>query len=162
MLVDSDELATSNLLDYIRQSGLDINAILAGWGAPHVDVFNRAAPLEEIAHLMAGLYRGDFISSQARQIVLGWMAEYTPNDDTRLGVLLPLLSDGAEFYNKRGTITEERLVVGDAAIAVWPSENGRRAYVIVIFGYPGETPTNDLKLVAAIEQAARVFWEFAR
>lgn len=162
MLVDSDEKATTELLDYIRQSGLDINAILANWGAPHVDVFNRAAPLEEIAHLMAGLYQGDFISSQARQIILGWMAEHTPSDDTRLGVLLSLLPEGAEFYNKRGTITDERLVVGDAAIAVWPSENGRRAYAIVIFGYPGETPTNDLKLVAAIEQAARAFWEFAK
>ena len=129
MLVDSDELATSNLLDYIRQSGLDINATLSRWGAPHVNVFNRAAPLEEIAHLMAGLYQGDFISSQARHIILDWMAEYTPSDDTRLGVLTSLLPAGGEFYNKRGTLTDERLIVGDAAIIVWPSENGTRAYV---------------------------------
>lgn len=162
MLVDSDELATSNLLDYIRQSGLDVTATLAGWGAPHVDVFKRAAPLEEIAHLMAGLYQGDFISSQARQIILGWMAEHTPSDDTRLGVLLSLLPEGAEFYNKRGTLTDERLIVGDAAIIIWPSQNGTRAYVVVIFGYPGDIPTTDLKLVAGIEQAARAFWDFAK
>lgn len=162
MLVISDEAATTNLLDYIRQSDLDINATLANWGAPHVDVFNRAAPLDEIATLFAGLYKGDLISPEARRIILDLMAERTPNDDTRLGVLASLLPEGGEFYNKRGTITAERLVVGDAAIVAWPSENGTRAYVIVIFGYPGEIPTNDLKLAAAIEQAARAFWDFAK
>jgi hypothetical protein len=162
MLVDSDELATTDLLDYIRQSGLDINATLSKWGAARVDVFNRTAPLEEVATLFAGLYNGDLISPEARRIILGLMTEHTPNDDTRLGVLSSLLPAGGEFYNKRGTITDERLVVGDAAIVVWPSENGKRAYVIVIFGYPGETPTTDLKLVAAIEQAALAFWDFAK
>ena len=34
--------------------------------------------------------------------------------------------------------------------------------LIIIFGYPGEIPTTDLKLVAAIEQAARAFWDFAK
>ena len=90
------------------------------------------------------------------------MAEYTPNDDTRLGVLKPRLSRDAEYYNKRGTITAERLIVGNSAILAWTSDEGRRAYVIVIFGYPGKIPTNDLKLVAGIEQAALAFWEFAR
>lgn len=162
MLVDSDELATTDLLTYIRQSGLDINATLIAWGGAHVDVFKRTAPLQEIAALFAGLYNGDLVSPEARRIILNLMTEHTPNDDTRLGVLMSLLPDGAEFYNKRGTLTEERLIVGDAAIATWPSENGKHAYVIVIFGYPGEIPTTDLKLVAGIEQAARAFWDFAK
>ncbi len=162
MLVISDEKATTDLLAYIRQSGLDIPATLSEWGAAHVDVFNRTAPLEEIASLLAGLYQGQLVPPEARRIILDLMAERTPNDDTRLGVLTSLLPAGAEFYNKRGTITAERLVVGDAAIVAWPSENGTRAYVIVIFGYPGKIPTNDLKLVAGIEQAALAFWDFAK
>jgi hypothetical protein len=162
MLVDSDELATTDLLDYIRQSGLDINATLSDWGAAHVDVFNRTAPLEEIATLFAGLYKGDLVSPEAQRILLDLMAEHTPNDITRLGVLSSLLPAGGEFYNKRGTLTDERLILGDAAILAWPSASGPRAYVIVIFGYPGETPTTDLKLVVAIEQAARAFWDFAK
>ena len=162
MLVDSDEKATTEMLDYIRQSGLDIQTTLSDWGAAHMDVFNRTAPLEEIASLLAGLYQGKLVPPEARRIILDLMAERTPNDDTRLGVLSSLLPDGAEFYNKRGTITAERLVVGDAAILAWPSENGTRAYVIVIFGYPGKIPTNDLKLVAGIEQAALAFWDFAK
>jgi hypothetical protein len=73
--------------------------------------------------------------------------------------LRPLLPADGKFYNKRGSITDERLVIGEAAIVTWDS----KAYVIVIFGYPGrETPTNDLKLVAAIEQSALAFWEFAK
>ncbi len=162
MLVDSDEKATGELLTYIRRSGLDIKGTLSEWGAPDVDVFNRTAPLEEIAQLFAGLYRGNLISPEARQMILDWMGEYTPSDDTRIGVLKPRLPDGAEYYNKRGTITEERLVVGDAAIIAWHSGEGERVYVIVIFGYPGAIPTNDLKLAAGIEQAALAFWEFAK
>lgn len=158
MLVDSDEKATESLLEYIRFSGFNISSALAEWGAPNVNVFRRTAPLDEIAYLLAGLYQGDFISPQARQMILDWMSEYTPNDDTRLGVLRSLFPADGKLYNKRGSITDGRLVIGDAAIVTWDS----RAYVILIFSYPGETPTNDLKLVAAIEQSALAFWEFAK
>jgi hypothetical protein len=158
MLVDSDEKATEDLLEYIRFSGLNISSALADWGAPNVNVFRRTAPLDEIAHLFAGLYEGDFIEPQARQMILDWMSEYTPNDDTRLGVIKSVLPADGKFYNKRGTITNERLVIGDAAIVTWDS----KVYVILIFGYPGEVPTNDLKLAAAIEQSALAFLEFAK
>lgn len=158
MLVDSDEKATEDLLEYIRFSGFNISPTLTEWGAPNVNVYRRTAPLDEIARLFAGLYDGEFIQPQARQMILDWMSEYTPNDDTRLGVLRSLLPADGKFYNKRGSITDERLVIGDAAIVTWDS----RAYVIVIFGYPGESPTNDLKLVAAIEQSALAFWDFAK
>ncbi|MBI5933328.1 MAG: serine hydrolase [Chloroflexi bacterium] len=159
MLVDSDEKATEDLLEYIRFSGFNISSTLAKWGAPNVNVYRRTAPLSEIAHLFAGLYQGDFIEPQAREMLLDWMSEYSPNDDTRLGVLRSLLPVDGKLYNKRGSITDGRLVIGDAAIVTWDS----RAYVILIFGYPGgETPTDDLKLVAAIEQSALAFWEFAK
>ncbi|MBW7919805.1 MAG: serine hydrolase [Anaerolineales bacterium] len=158
MLVVSDEKATEDLLEYIRASRLNIPAMLDDWGAPNVNVSSRLAPLDEVARLLAGLYRGGFIQPQAREIILKFMSEYTPNDDTRLGVLRPLLPPDGKFYNKRGSITEGRLVIGDAAIVTWDS----RAYVIVIFGYPGAGTTNDVKLEQAIEEAARAFWEFAR
>ncbi|MBC6940478.1 MAG: hypothetical protein DWB59_10725, partial [Anaerolineae bacterium] len=70
----------------------------------------------------------------------------------------PLLPPDGKFYNKRGSITEGRLVIGDAAIVTWDL----RAYVIVIFGYPGAGTTNDVKLEQAIEEAARAFWDFAK
>jgi len=149
------------LLTTIRRSGLDIKATLAEWGAADMDIFNRTTPLEQLANLMTELYRGEFLSSEARRLILDWLAEYTPSDDTRLGILRSRLPAGAEFYNKRGSITEERLVIGDAGIFAWRAENGERAYVVVIFGYPGEVPTNDRKLVDGIETAALAFWEFA-
>ena len=66
MLVVSDEAATSNLLDYIRQSGLNIPTTLSDWDSPNVNVFNRAAPLDEIAHLLAGtLSRGFYFVTGA-------------------------------------------------------------------------------------------------
>ena len=66
----SDEKATGELLTAIRRSGLDIQGTLSDWGAPNLNVFNRTAPLEEIAHLLAGLYRGEFISPEAQAIIL--------------------------------------------------------------------------------------------
>ena len=159
MLVKSDEKATEDLLEYIRFSGFNISSTLAEWGAPNVNVYRRTAPLDEIVHLFAGLYQGEFIEPQARQMILDWMSEYTPNDDTRLGVLRPLLPADGKIYNKRGTITDERLIIGDAAIVTWNS----KAYVIIIFGYPGDgRTTNDIKLTEAIEQSALAFWEFAK
>ncbi|MFZ5855858.1 MAG: serine hydrolase [Chloroflexota bacterium] len=158
MLVDSDEKATEDLFEYVRQSGLNIPTTLSEWGAPNVNLSRRTAPLDEIAHLLAGLYQGEFLQPQGRQMILDWMSEYTPSDDSRLGVLRPLLPADGKLYNKRGTITDGRLVIGDAVIVTWDS----KAYVIVIFGYPGENPTNDLKLAAAIEQSALAFWDFAK
>jgi hypothetical protein len=162
MLVNSEEDATTSLLDYIRQSGINIPATLTTWGAPATDVFNRVSTVEEITVLLSGLYQGDILAPEARQIILDLMAEYTVNDDTRLGVLTPLLPEGGMLYLKRGTLTLERLIVGDAGVVTWPSANGTQAYVIVMFGYPGEIPTNDIKLAQGIEQAALVFWEFAK
>lgn len=158
MLVASDEQAAANLLEYIRTSGFNIPAALADWGVPNINVYHRTAPLNEIAHLFAGLYQGEFIQPHARQMILEWMSEYTPNDDTRLGVLRSLLPADGKFYNKRGTVTDVRLVIGDAAIVTWDS----KAYVLVIFGYPGENPATDVKLTTGIEQAARAFWDFAK
>ena len=89
------------------------------------------------------------------------MSAYTPNDDTRLGVLRTSLPAGAHFYNKRGTVTENVLIVGDAALLTWPQDGGEKVYVTVILSYPGDPPASDVKLVHGVETIARQFWNFA-
>ena len=161
MLVRSEEQATATLLTALRRSDLDVAGTLAAWGAPRTDVYTRYAPPEEIARLFVGLYRGAWLGPQARRLLLTWLSAYTPNDDTRFGVLRPLLPPGGMIFNKRGSLAAERLVVADAGLLVFPWAGEERVYAFALFGYGSEqAPTTYERLEAGLEQAARVFWAF--
>ena len=161
MLVDSEEAATGTLRTVITDSKLDVTTALQSWGAIHTDLSKRHSTPDDIARLYESLYFGKAITPEGRQIILDYMSAYTPNDDTRLGVLRPSLPSGAQFYNKRGTVTEGILVVGDAALFTWPQDGKEKVYVVVILSYPGDPPVSDVKLVHGIEAIARLFWNFA-
>jgi beta-lactamase class A len=161
MLVESEEDATGTLRTIIKDSKLDVNAALLSWGAIHTDLSKRRSTPDDIAALYESLYFGKAITPEGRQIILDLMSAYTPNDDTRLGVLRPSLPSGAKFYNKRGTVTEGVLIVGDAALLTWPQDGGEKVYVAIILSYPGDPPASDVKLVRGIETIARQFWNFA-
>ena len=88
------------------------------------------------------------------------MSAYTPNDETRLGMLRLFLPPGGKFYNKRGTITDGNLVIGDSALLTWNQNGQEKVYVIVIAGYNGQVPTTDVKLERGIQAVANLFWEF--
>ncbi len=156
MLVNSEEEATEELSAAIRKWGLDVPKTLTAWGAPNTDINLRTSTASELAGLLQGLYDGNLASPQAREIILPLMAEYTPNDETRLGKLAEFLP-GWQLYNKRGTVVEGLLVVGDAAILIPPQGEDGKSYVLVIMGYPGEVPTNDLLMVNTIESIAEAF-----
>jgi hypothetical protein len=156
MLVNSEEEASEELSAAIRKWRLDVPKTLTAWGAPNTDINLRTSSASELAGLLQGLYDGSLASPQAREIILPLMAEYTPNDETRLGKLTEFLP-GWQLYNKRGTVVEGLLVVGDAAILVPPQGEGGKIYVLVIMGYPGEIPTNDLLMVNTIEAIAEAF-----
>jgi beta-lactamase class A len=159
MLVESEEDATGIMMEIIADSNIDVPAILASWGAPDTDIHTRHSTPRDIARLYEELYFGNVIAPQSREVILNSLSAYTENDDTRLGVLRPFLSQGSEYYNKRGTVTQERLIVGDSALIAF---DANEVYVIVVVGYAGELPTTDVKLVQAIEAIARSFWDFIR
>lgn len=161
MLVDSEEAATRTLLRIITESQINVRVSLESWGAFNTDIGSRHSTPEDIATLFESLYFGRAITPEGRQIILDLMGAYTLNDDTRIGVLRSSLPPRTQFYNKRGTITEGRLIVGDAALLAWPQDGNEKVYVVVILGYPGELPTTDVKLVRGIEAIARLFWDFA-
>ena len=160
MLVNSEEDAATALVQATRRNGLNIEQTLTEWGTPYTDIDYRISTIVELARLYEGLYSGKFISPETRAIILDIIATYTPNDDTRLGAIRALLPEGSEFYNKRGTITEERLIIGDSAIISIPKPDGKKTYIVIMFGYPGEIPTTDLKLVHGIEKTANLFWDY--
>ncbi|MEW5941477.1 MAG: serine hydrolase [Chloroflexota bacterium] len=161
MLVESEEDATGTMKEIIYDSKIDVDGLLAKWGAPHTDLGNRHSTPRDIAALYETLYFGNVITPEGRAILLDLLAAYTPNDDIRLGVLRPSLPAGAEFYNKRGTVTKDRLIVGDSALLAWDSNGTRRVYVIVTLAYGAdERPTTNVRLDRGIEAIARLFWDF--
>ena len=161
MLVDSEEAATGTLRTVITDSKLDVTTALQSWGAIHTDLSKRHSTPDDIAKLYESLYFGKAINPEGRKIILDYMSAYTPNDDTRLGVLRTSLPVGAKFYNKRGTVVKGILVVGDAALLAWLQEGREKVYTVVILSYPGDPPVSDVKLVKGIEAIARLFWNFA-
>jgi beta-lactamase class A len=162
MLVKSEEKATDSLEKAILESNLDVQATLQAWGAQHTFIDIRQSTAREIAILFEGLYNGNLLKAISRQIILTHMAAYTPGDDLRLGTLRKYLPPGYPFYNKRGTITDDLLVVADAAIVRIPQKQGDMDYIIAAFGYQGEKPTTAAKLEAALGEISTLFWQFTR
>jgi hypothetical protein len=162
MLVNSEEDATSSLLTAIRDSRLDVDATLRAWGAAHTDIALRKSTAEDIAALVDGFYARDLLTPAAREVLLGYLAEYTPADETRLGVLRGALPCGGRFYNKRGTVTREYLLVADVAIIAFPSPAGERAYLLALFASPGQDGATYESLVQGTEALAPLFWQAIR
>jgi beta-lactamase class A len=161
MLVKSEEDAADTMKEIIDDSKIDVNSLLESWGAPHTDIGSRHSTPRDIASLYESLYFGDAITPQGRAIILDLLAAYTANDNIRFGVLRPSLPDGAEYYDKRGTITQDRLVVGDSALIAWETNGRRHVYVLVALAYGSDDrPTTNIKLDRGIEAIAHLFWDF--
>lgn len=161
MLANSEEDATSVLLQESRTRKLDTDETLKSWGVTKMDVDTRETTASQLEVLLEGLYSGKFISPEGRTLILNLMGSPAANDDTRLGILRSYLPEGGEFYEKRGTIVDEQLVVGDSAIVTLPESQGERGYVLVIVGSSDSASLGTGGMVKATEQMARAFWIFA-
>lgn len=157
MLVVSEEDAAQILEKWIDDQ-INVKDVFAKWGMLNTSFSPRRSTGEEIGRIFEGLYLGEWVTAEEREIILELMAEFTSNDNTRLGVIQDNLNPNDKFFNKRGSINRQGISVADAAIV----EIGGDAFILAIFGYPeyGEmAPTYD-ELEAAIEDAALVIWEY--
>lgn len=162
MLVNSEETATATMEQVLLDFRLDTLGVLQSWGAGHTYIAIRTSRAQEIGLLLEGLYGGQFITRQARQIILDHLAFYTPGDDTRLGVIRSFMPAGGAFYGKRGTLTAGLLVVADAAIVKLSTSQGDKTYVLAAFGYQGEERTTYNQLDHALGQIAERFWRYTQ
>jgi len=162
MVVDSEEPATDSLLRAIALNKLDVRKTLESWNIYNTDIIHRRSTVCDLKVVFEGIYAGTLLDAASRNILLDLMSVYTPNDETRLGILRHLLPDGYHFYNKRGTITAGVLVVADCALFTFSTAHGEKAYFIGAFGYPGPNQTIYEKLDQAIGDIAKAFWAYAR
>ncbi len=160
MLVESEEVATFSILDEAQRFGLGYTKTLQSWGFSRTDVLSRKSTPMEIGRLFEGLYQESFLSSEACQMILIYMSIYTPNDDLRLGQIRQYLPAGYNIYNKRGSLTENYLVVADAALIEVPTSDGPVTFVAEIFGYQGEKRVTYEKLEEAANAMAQAIGQF--
>jgi hypothetical protein len=161
MLVDSEEDSTARIVQNLRKNDLAIEKNLLGWGLTETKINGRISTASEVATIFEGLYAGKYVTPEARQMILGWLNQYTPADDTRIGILRQYLPDGFKIYNKRGTLIEPILVIADAAVVDVPTPIGHKTFVIATFGFQSDDhPTNDVKLSLATEEMSVAIWNF--
>jgi beta-lactamase class A len=161
MLVVSEEKATESILKALQLAREDLNKDLNEWGTDTIDVTKRIASAHDMAILFEGLY-GNFLSDEARQFILDALKVYTPGDDTRWGAIRKKLPEGYQFFNKRGTITNDFLVVADWAIVECPTSAGKKTFILGAFGFQGDQKTTYEELVETIEEMAGKFWKYVQ
>ena len=154
MLVKSEEDATEILDEYIRAT-INVPIQLAEWDLTSLDLVSRRYTPTGIAAIFENLYLGKYVNPTAREILLEYLNEYTPNDDLRIGVLLNLLPTDHKIYNKRGSLLTP-YVVADCAIIENP--NGTD-YLLIQFAYNSEPKTTYEALEAAQADIALAFWD---
>ena len=158
MLVKSEEPAADSLQKWVEER-VSPEDVLKSWGLEHTRLTPRRSTLAELAMLLEGIWTGRWISAPARDILLGLMAEYTPNDDLRLGVARGCQAQDERFYNKRGTLTDDVLIVGDVALI----ERGGKWYFAGVFAYQmpeGLPQTTYETLEAGMADFGGLFCEF--
>ena len=161
MLVYSDEDFAEILIEAINGDGLYTSMALQEWGL-EISIYSRVASAADIVRLWQGLYMGEYISAEGRSLLLDLLSEVTDNDATRLGTICAEFSSDCTFYNKRGTITSEILVVADSALITMQTDVGEQAYLITLIGSRGRGPTNYYQLNDAIAEVGQIFADYLR
>ncbi len=155
MLVKSEEDATDILFEYIGDY-VNSPVQLREWQLEGIDLDARRYTADGIASLFERLYQGEFVSPTARILILGYLSEYTPNDDTRIGTLTSVIPESFRIYNKRGSLLTP-YVVADSAILENPDGTD---YIITIFAYNSEPKTTYEILDQAVGEISLAFWDY--
>jgi beta-lactamase class A len=155
MMVQSEEDATKVIADYIDEY-LNVPAQLRDWQLDDIDLEARRYSAAGVASLFERLYQGEFVSPTAQRLILGYLSEYTPNDETRIGTLRNVIPENYQIYNKRGSLLTP-YVVGDSAIIENPEGPD---YILTIFAYNSEPKTTYEILDQAVGEIALAFWEY--
>ena len=158
MLVNSEEPATGAIYRITQKNGLDFTSTLENWGVEDVNIPYRKTTLHDLSLLLEGLYLHELVSNEASNLLLTLMSEYTENDDQRTGVLKEDFPE-AKIYNKRGTLTDQFLVIGDVAII----EVNEKVYLVMIVGSQDKSlSVNNADLANTIEDIVRDFGAYLK
>lgn len=131
MLVQSEELATSTLLNHLNRSArFRMLNLLRAWGLERTFVEPRQSTPQELGQLLEMVVEGELLSAPRREHLLQLMRLPSRGDDQRLGGALPQCAS-TWLAHKPGTTFESGLdVVADAGYL----QVGELALVMVVIG----------------------------
>lgn len=153
MLVLSEEDAADILYENIHESPLNEYKLLEEWGLSATAFEPRKSTAREMNMLYRGLYSGTFVNAEERQLILDWLAEYSANDDLRLGRMNELSLQKIFLYDKRGSLVSPLLIVADSGIAII-EEN---VYLLEFYAYHDAAhPATYEELEAALGDLATI------
>jgi beta-lactamase class A len=153
MLVNSEEEATQTLVDDLGSAWLEETWESWGLKATHVDP--RRSSATELVGLFEDLHTGTRLGADSTQAILRFLSTYTPNDDSRIGLLRSRLPQGSVIYNKRGSLVDWPRVVADSAIVELPST----AFIFTVHGLGRGQATYE-SLEATLASAVQFFGDF--
>jgi hypothetical protein len=133
---------------------------MQSWGVD-INIYNRVATVADINRIWQGLYNNELISPAGSDFLLTLLSTITDNDVVRLGDICAQAVTECTFYNKRGTITDETLVVADSALIKLSTNADPQVYILTLVGSQDpENSTNYYQLDAAIAQVGSIFADY--
>jgi len=129
LIVDSEELAADNLLDFINEHG-SASDYLENLGLENTTFLPRLTTAYDLAHLLENLDLGDYLPSEYNSYLIELMGVQTENDSRYFGVIT---NDDPQiaFYNKRGLLLDPTIVSDMGILKV-----SDRTLLVVISGTP--------------------------
>jgi len=160
MVVNSEESATTSIENWISGHS-NPNIMIQELGFENTFIIPRQSTTAELAGMIEQLYLGSLLGEESTAYLLGLLAEYTPSDVARTGVIRTMLGEGDLMYNKRGSLADFRVIVADLALVRF---NGK-AYTLAFFAYPdvenNGKPTYE-SLEKGVEQIAGTIMDFLK
>lgn len=159
MLVESEEEATEIIVDFLDP--LWIEALWSTWGFSRTQVNPRRSSSFELLNFFADLHNGKLISQNSHSYLLKLLAEHSPNDMTRIGLIKESLPPNSIIYNKRGSLVEAPRVLSDTGILSIPVSSGEDPRKLLFsFHGLGKDGSSYESLEAILDQAIYIFGDY--
>ena len=159
MLVESEEEATEIIVQFLDP--LWIEAIWSSWDFSRTKVNPRRSSAFELLNFFTELHDGKWLSMNSRSYLLNFLAEFSPNDETRIGLIKDSLSPDTIIYNKRGSLVEAPRILSDTGILSIPaSSGGERRKILFSFHGLGKDASSYESLEAILDQAIYIFGDY--
>jgi hypothetical protein len=127
-----------------------------GWGLEATKINPQRSSATELCVAFESLFTGGWVSPQASELILGWLAASTLGDETRLGLLRQRLPLQSVIYNQRGSLAAWPRVVGDSGLVHLPDGS---MFFFTLHGV-GKSAATTAELEATFDQAVAIFADF--
>ena len=139
MLRNSEEVATENIAQYIKQY-INLKEGFRKLNMYKSSYEPRRTTQKDLFRCWKFLFSNSTLDNESREYLISKLGEYTSNDDILIGEIRKKFT-GARQWNKRGTIMSGVYTVQDSGVIEIPTVSGNRYFYISIAGISKEGKT---------------------